>query len=128
MASIAEDIEDYLVNQCSISGVYVAGLPTTPDDVVSINLYGGPQPIVKNGGGVHWRMQRAQILVRARAKADALATIESIYPYVANAINITVGSTFYDKIVVLNEPQQLQMDDDNRAVYFINIEAWRRGL
>ena len=125
-------MRDYLVT-CGLtsSTTRAGGLPASPDAVVATLAYGGTPPVLAMGSqNVVERVMMVQVLVRGDVNgyATAAALAETIFGYIVNALNVTVNSHFYDKIIASSEPLQLIPDNEARPLFSLNVEMWRRGL
>lgn len=128
--SAAEDVRDYLVAQGLTGTVNVGTLTESPDAQVAVLAYGGSPPVLAMGQhNVIERITYLQVLVRGAkfGYEAAEAQAEAAFQLLRHALGVTVGGTFYDRIVVVGEPAQLVPDANERPRFVFNVEAWKRG-
>ena len=132
MSGAATDLRTYLVTGLGYSTlpVRVGGLPETPDACVALIAYGGTAPVRAMGQhNVVERVRFVQVLVRGPKDGTAAveANAEALWQLFRAALNVTVGASHYDQIVVTNEPSQVTPDGNERPIYAFSVDLWKRG-
>ncbi len=129
--TVAVDIKSLI--QAGLTGepaVFLQGMPAQPDDVIAVQVSGGPAPVLAMGPTVVERMTTFQVMVRGpRGEGEAVEARMLAIHLLLQALGTTAvgGGDTYDKITALSEPFQVQGDGEERPIWACNYEAWAPG-
>ncbi len=126
MASVAEDIRDYLIAQGQ-SDVLIGALQDSPDAQAAVVSTGGARPEVAMGATLVRRHVFFQVIVRGSAdgKQTVMNRIDTILGLLSPKQQITSNSVVYDWIVAVDDPFFIGHDDSQRPMWSANFEAFR---
>lgn len=106
--------------------IFLGRLPETPDNGIAIISYPGSEPLHTFGTDNWAGRPRFQVKVRntsfaaAETKAGQCVTALSF-------VEVVISGTRYLRCSALQDPFQLSHDQNERAVFAVNFEAWREG-
>lgn len=102
-----------------------AVIPKTSGPFLSLIETGGSGPTrVQNEPGAHTQRPSAQVLVRAKSYIEARRMIKNAYDVLDGVFNTVLSTTFYQKIVAMQEPTDLgQQDANGRVMIVFNIDV-----
>ncbi len=129
--TVAEDIRTVLIaGLVGDSAIFLQGMPALPDDVIAVQVSGGPPPVLTMGPTVVERMTTFQVMTRGpRGEGEAVEARMLAIHLLLQALGTTAvsGGDTYDKITALSEPFQVQGDSEERPIWACNYEAWAPG-
>lgn len=101
-------------------------IPTGDGPYTSIIETGGTGPLQIQDRVNAYRRPTAQIVVRAQSYNVAYLLAHKWYNVVAKIRNDLINSVFYHKIVPLQEPFDMPLDESGRARVAFNVLATKR--
>ena len=128
MTILLEDIKQALVTGGLTAGdIFLGQFPSSPDAVIVVLETGGDAPEQVMGGTVVMEKPTVQVIVRnARYEyAAATVTARTVFTILKFAIQQTINSTVYHKIVAIQQPFPIGVDDNERPQISCNYEVWR---
>jgi len=105
------------------STIFADLMPERPDDAVSVQMSGsGMSPTwVQDRRGPETERPAVQVMVRSRSVATAKATAQSIYTALSGVTNLTLDGVRILRIVPMQSPFPLMLDDNARHVWVVNF-------
>lgn len=99
-------------------------IPAGTGPYTTISETGGIAPTrTQNRSGAATQRPTGQVLVRASTYPIARAKAWQYYQSLDGLFNVTLGGTFYLKVVARQEPTDMVMDGQGRPQVVFNIEA-----
>jgi hypothetical protein len=130
MTATLDDLAAYLATQCSwVAGTDLFGgtMPSTPDTLTALydTAHGGPietlgaasTPAIINPG--------LQVQTRALDYATARTRCRAAYNALVLIVNTTVGGSYYERVVPIQEPFLFHNDESNRTLFACNFDVFR---
>lgn len=106
--------------------LFYGTMKTEPAECASFVEYQGRGYVKSNGGGGKTEIPRMQVLYRAETYDAGITGIRAIAA-VLDVDNVTMGSTFYQRVEPLQPPFFLERDDNDRFVFACNFEITRES-
>jgi len=131
MNPITEDIKDMLVAESSLGLVFGTNLfigrePDAPDNCVTIFDTVVAEPVLTLDKRTIERPS-FQIRVRNNSYLNGYATIRSIADTLHSRAHEIWSGTLYMVIYILNGPNMLDWDENNRVRFIVNFNTQRIG-
>lgn len=125
-----DEIKDRLVAQgvgTFGSNIILGSKGVIPDGdgpLLSVIETGGTAPLrIHNEATAHVQRPSAQILVRGKNYVATRTMAKNAYLALDGVFNTMLGTTFYQKIVAMQEPTDIGLDSKGRVMISFNIEA-----
>lgn len=121
---LAEDIAQYLASKgLGVLGTNIGvSFPPSPDDFMTIRVYGGEPPEYAKGTGALARRPRVQVAARSRDTRAALLRAEAAFGHLSGFSGMLNG-TAYSSIRALGEPMLIGADENGRERAVVNFEC-----
>ena len=130
MADLLVDLAVYLDAQTTwtqATDLFVGDLPPSPDAVTVLYEYAGGEPRETMGADSSPAIvnPRVQVVTRAATYPDARARALLAYQKLVLIANETVNSTYYARVVPVQEPFFLARDESERVLFAFNADVLR---
>jgi hypothetical protein len=130
VADLLADLVAYLdanTAWTAASDLFSGDMPPTPDDLTVIYEYPGGPPIETGGASGQPAIinPRVQVVARSIDYDLAKARARLAYSLLVVLVNQTVGASYYERAVPLQEPFLLSRDESERVLFAFNVEVFR---
>jgi len=134
MTSAADDIKDYLESVSSLGlnfgvNLFVGKEPVSPRDCVTIyDTPGYPPALTLDGADSTSTYEYLSMQVRVRNKSytEGCSLAYDIMGALHGQYNLLVNGSLYTVIYCTGSPALLEWDDNNNAVFILNVNLQRR--